>query len=84
MKYNSVTEVLQQVYKFVDDSGIKEEAGNGIKAALQGTLGRMDLVSRDEFDAQATVLQRTREKVEALEQQLEQFNKELEALENQT
>ncbi len=41
-----------------------------ISAILQGTFNRMDLVTRDEFDAQALVLQRTREKLDALEQQL--------------
>jgi BMFP domain-containing protein YqiC len=37
------------------------------RAALQSVLGKMDLVTREEFDAQAAVLARTREKVEALE-----------------
>ncbi|WP_027858742.1 accessory factor UbiK family protein [Marinobacterium jannaschii] len=41
-----------------------------ISAILQGTFNRMDLVTRDEFDAQALVLQRTREKLDALEQQI--------------
>lgn len=38
--------------------------------ALQAALSRLDLVTREEFDAQAAVLQRTRQKLEALEQQL--------------
>lgn len=41
-----------------------------IKAAMQSALGKMDLVTRDEFDAQAAVLQRTRERLEQLEKQL--------------
>lgn len=43
--------------------------------AIQAALARLDLVTRDEFDAQAAVLARTRQKLEALEQQLEQLNK---------
>lgn len=44
-----------------------------VKSILQGTFDRLDLVSREEFDAQKAVLQRTREKIEALEQQLQQL-----------
>lgn len=38
-----------------------------IKAMLQGGLQRLDLVPREEFEIQAQVLQRTREKLEVLE-----------------
>lgn len=38
--------------------------------ALQSALARLDLVTREEFDAQAAVLLRTRQKLEALEQQI--------------
>ena len=37
------------------------------RAVLQSVLSKMDLVTREEFEAQAAVLARTREKVEALE-----------------
>ncbi len=42
-----------------------------VRAVLQGTFDRLDIVSREEFDAQKAVLLRTREKVEALEEQLQ-------------
>lgn len=38
--------------------------------ALQAALARLDLVTREEFDAQTAVLLRTRQKLEALEQEL--------------
>ena len=38
--------------------------------ALQAALARLDLVTREEFDAQAAVLLRTRQKLETLEQEL--------------
>lgn len=38
--------------------------------ALQAALARLDMVTREEFDAQTAVLQRTRQKLEALEQEL--------------
>jgi BMFP domain-containing protein YqiC len=37
------------------------------KATLQAGLGKLDLVTREEFDAQRAVLLRTRAKVEELE-----------------
>lgn len=40
------------------------------RALLSGAMARLDLVTREEFDAQARVLARTREKLEALEQRL--------------
>lgn len=44
-----------------------------LKALLTQQFARMDLVTRDEFDTQAQVLARTREKLEALEKRLAQF-----------
>ncbi|MGM8225000.1 accessory factor UbiK family protein [Cellvibrio sp. ARAG 10.3] len=38
--------------------------------ALQSALSRLDLVTREEFDAQQAVLARTREKLEQLEKTL--------------
>lgn len=41
-----------------------------LRSLLERTLRSMNLVSREEFDAQQAVLLRTREKLEALEQQM--------------
>ncbi|NQZ29915.1 MAG: accessory factor UbiK family protein [Oceanospirillaceae bacterium] len=38
-----------------------------LKSLMQSALAKLDLVTRDEFDAQTAVLARTRQKVEALE-----------------
>jgi ubiquinone biosynthesis accessory factor UbiK len=43
---------------------------SNFRAVLRERLSKLDLVSRDEFDAQARVLERTREKLEALEARL--------------
>jgi BMFP domain-containing protein YqiC len=40
------------------------------RALLSGFFTRLDLVSREEFDIQAQVLQRTREKLKALEERV--------------
>lgn len=41
-----------------------------LKALLAQQFARLDLVTREEFDTQAKVLARTREKLEALEARL--------------
>ena len=53
---------------------LPEQASQDIKQNIQQVLARqlnkLDVVSRDEFDAQQAVLLRTREKLEALEKQV--------------
>ena len=44
-----------------------------VRALLTGFFSRLDLVSREEFDVQAQVLQRTREKLDALEKRVAQL-----------
>ncbi|MEJ2403241.1 MAG: accessory factor UbiK family protein [Candidatus Thiodiazotropha sp.] len=41
-----------------------------LRAGLEAGLSRLDLVTREEFEVQAAVLSRTREKLERLEQRL--------------
>ncbi len=43
------------------------------RALLASFFSKLDLVSREEFDIQTQVLQRTREKLKALEARLEQL-----------
>lgn len=45
------------------------------KAMLSGLLGKLDLVTREEFDIQAQVLARTREKLKELEARIEAIEK---------
>lgn len=53
---------------------LPEQASQDIKQNIQQVLARqlnkLDVVSRDEFEAQQAVLLRTREKLEALEKQV--------------
>jgi BMFP domain-containing protein YqiC len=49
---------------------MQEDIENNVRSLLQATLTKMNLVSREEFDVQSAVLQRTREKLEQLEKQL--------------
>jgi ubiquinone biosynthesis accessory factor UbiK len=40
---------------------------SNFRAVLRASLGKLDLVTRDEFDTQTRVLERTRTRLEALE-----------------
>lgn len=49
---------------------LRRDLEENFRAVLQAGLARLDLVTRQEFDVQAAVLRRTREKLEALEARL--------------
>lgn len=49
---------------------LKADLERNFRAVLQSALGKLDLVTREEFDVQAGVLSRTREKLEELSQRL--------------
>ncbi|MND05820.1 Membrane fusogenic activity [compost metagenome] len=44
---------------------------------LQNALGKLDLVTREEFEVQQQVLARTREKLESLAQRLAELESQL-------
>lgn len=49
---------------------LREELQQNFKSVLQTGLGKLDLVTREEFEVQRAVLARTREKLDALERNL--------------
>ena len=48
----------------------REELQQNFKSVLQAGLGKLDLVTREEFEVQRAVLARTRERLEAMERDL--------------
>ncbi|AWV08756.1 ubiquinone biosynthesis accessory factor UbiK [Marilutibacter maris] len=55
----------------------REEMQQNFKTVLQSGLQRLDLVTREEFEVQRAVLQRTREKLEALQQTVAELEAQL-------
>ena len=49
---------------------VRDDLEKNFKAILQAGIGKLELVSREEFDVQQAVLARTRAKLEALEVRL--------------
>jgi BMFP domain-containing protein YqiC len=49
---------------------VRDDLESNFRSVLQSGLGKLDLVTREEFEIQEAVLARTREKLEALEVRL--------------
>jgi BMFP domain-containing protein YqiC len=49
---------------------VRDDLEQNFQSVLRAGLGKLDLVSRDEFEVQEAVLARTREKLDALEERL--------------
>ncbi len=52
-------------------NNLKEDMEKNFHAILQAALGKLDLVTREEFEVQKAVLAKTRSKLEALEKRIE-------------
>lgn len=55
---------------------VREDLENNFRSVLRASLSKLDLVTREEFEVQEAVLLRTREKLEALEARLDEFEKD--------
>lgn len=65
----SFDELAARIGQAIENSPAKDIEKN-VKAMLGSGLARLDLVPRAEFELQTQVLQKTREKVDALEARL--------------
>jgi len=72
-----IEDVARRLSAAVPESlaNMRRDLEDNFKAVLQSTLARMDLVTRQEFDVQAGVLRRTREKLEVLEAKLAELER---------
>jgi BMFP domain-containing protein YqiC len=55
---------------------LHEDINRSVRATIESALGRLDLVTREEFDVQAAVLARTRARLEALEAKVAELEAE--------
>jgi hypothetical protein len=56
-----------------------DQLDRNAKTLLKGALTRLDVVSREEFDAQTAVLRRTRERLEQVERDLASLSQSLDS-----
>lgn len=57
---------------------LQDDLSKNFKRSLEVGLSHLNLVTREEFDLQCAVLERSREKVRALEQQIADLERALE------
>ncbi len=60
-----------------DMQSMKHELEDNFRATLNASFSKLDLVTREEFDIQAALLQRSRARLDELQQQLEQIEQQL-------
>ena len=71
----SLIDDLTTRLKTLIESTPAQELEHNLKALVTGAFTRMDLVTREEFDIQRQVLERTRARVEALEATLSELER---------
>ena len=67
-------EINKKISEVIAASPAKDIEKN-MRAMMMAMFARLDLVTREEFDVQMQLLQRTREKLDALEARLAQTDK---------
>ena len=56
---------------------VQADVEKNLRAATESVFSRLDLVTREEFDVQRKVLERSREKIEQLEKQVAELEARL-------
>ena len=72
MEASSINEIAQRLLASLPAAvrGAQADLEKNFRVVLHSSLGKMDLVTRDEFDVQTKVLERTRARLAVLEARL--------------
>ncbi len=72
MAIESIDELARRLAESVPQGlrSVKDDLEKNFRSVLRAGLGKLDLVTREEFEVQEAVLARTRQKLEALEERL--------------
>jgi ubiquinone biosynthesis accessory factor UbiK len=67
-----IDEIVRRLVEAVPPGvrAVQKDLESNFRAVLRASLTKLDLVSRDEFDAQMRVLERTRARLEELERRV--------------
>ncbi len=79
----SIDKLTQQISDLLGQNALPQDIRRNLRALIQSGLDKMDLVTRDEFDAQTAVLERTRAQTDQLEKQVDQLEIQLNELTRQ-
>lgn len=70
---NSIENLAKKLAESIPEAmrSVRDDLEVNFRGVLRSGISKMDLVTREEFEVQQTVLARTREKLEALEARLQ-------------
>lgn len=72
MKNQTIIErFVKQASQLVNNSELRDDIEGKLRILATSSFSKLDLVTREEFEAQTAVLERTRNKLDELERQLE-------------
>ncbi len=73
---NTFDDISKKLFDSLPDSlkDVEKDLQQKFKTVLQVTFDKLDLVTREEFEVQKKVLAKTRQKIEAIEEQLKNNN----------
>ncbi len=69
-----VNRLIQSLDTVLPITQFTEEVKDNVKEAITSVLHDMDVVTREEFEAQQRVLEKTRQKIDQLEAKLRQYS----------
>lgn len=74
---DSIEKLARKLAESVPDGlrSVRDDLETNFRSVLKAGIGKLDLVTREEFEVQEAVLARTREKLDALEAKLEELEK---------
>ena len=78
---NLIRSLGEQLGRFIGDTAAREDMQKSLNTIVQNVFARLDLVTREQFDAQLETLERTRAQVERLEAEIAALQEQLSALE---
>lgn len=75
--HKAIDELARRISNLLPDGVklLKNDLEKNIRALVESTFSQMNLVSREEFEVQSALLERTRQKLNQLEQQLAELSK---------
>jgi ubiquinone biosynthesis accessory factor UbiK len=75
-KPSFIDDLARQLESLLPNKAMTEDMRRAVRQVVQSAFARLDLVTREEFDAQQAVLARTRQQVEQLEATLAELQRE--------
>ena len=79
MSDDSIENLARKLAETVPEGlrSMRKDLEENFRSVLKSGLGKLDLVTREEFEVQEAVLARTREKLAAIEKRLAEYEKKI-------